>query len=203
MIYELATLTFRPRGAEETVARVEAYTNDAGARGQLLGCWTTEHGDLFRLLVLRGFDSAEELDTERKSVLMSKNPFGAHDVLINLGMVSYEPFPFLPPVKPGQYGKVYEFRTYHLKVGGLPPTIEGWKAAMPERSKLSPLVIAMYALDGAPRFTQIWPYASLEARMAIRADSFARELWPPKGGPENIEHATSTIAVPTSSSPLA
>ena len=31
------------------------------------------------------------------------------------------PFPFLWPVVPEKYGKVHEFRTYHLKPGGLPP----------------------------------------------------------------------------------
>ena len=66
---------------------------------------------------------------------------------------SYAPFPFLPSVKPGKYGAVYEIRTYKLKHGGVPNTIAAWRPPSPERIKLSPLVIAMYALDGPPRFT--------------------------------------------------
>jgi len=36
-------------------------------------------------------------------------------------MESYAPFPFLPAISPGPRGAVYEFRTYRLKPGGLPP----------------------------------------------------------------------------------
>jgi hypothetical protein len=88
-------------------------------------------------------------------------------------MDSYAPFPFLPPVVPGKYGKVYEFRTYHLKPGGLPPTIAAWEAALPERNKLSPLIINMYALDGAPRNTHIWPYARLGRAGNLAAEECA------------------------------
>ena len=74
---------------------------------------------------------------------------------------------------------------------------------MPERAKLSPLLINMYALDGAPRMTHIWPYAGLDARAAIRADAVAKEVWPPKNGPQQLVAATSMIGVPTEASPLA
>jgi len=83
-------------------------------------------------------------------------------------MDSYAPFPFLPPVRPGAYGKVYEFRTYKLKPGGLPPTLAGWEAAMPAREPMSHLVTNMYALDGAPRITHIWPYAQYGSVSAVR-----------------------------------
>jgi len=107
-------------------------------------------------------------------------------------------------VKPGKYGAVYEIRTYKLKHGGVPNTIAAWEAAVPERIKLSPLVIAMYALDGPPRFTHIWPFVSLDARAAVRADSVAKGVWPPKGGPAWLTgEMRSTIALPTAISPLA
>ena len=35
-------------------------------------------------------------------------------------------FPFLPAIKPGQYGPIFEVRTYLLKPNGLGPTIEAW-----------------------------------------------------------------------------
>ena len=38
----------------------------------------------------------------------SANPFGAAEVLNGLEMDSYAPFPYLPPVKPGKFGKVYD-----------------------------------------------------------------------------------------------
>jgi NIPSNAP len=203
MLYEFATLSFHPLHAQKATAGAEAYVTATEARGQLLGCWTTDIGALGRLFVLRGFADADELAAERKRALFSANPFGAGEVLTGLEMDSYAPFPFLPPVKPGKYGKVYEFRTYRLKPGGLPPTIAAWETAMPARAKLSPLVINMYALDGAPRITHIWPYASLDARAAIRTDAVAQGIWPPKNAPEQFYQATSTIGWPTAASPLA
>jgi hypothetical protein len=203
MLYEFATLSFHPLNARKATAGAEAYVTGTEARGQLLGCWTTDIGALGRLFVLRGFADATELAAERKRALFSANPFGAAEVLTGLEMDSYAPFPYLPPVKPGNYGKVYEFRTYHLKPGGLPPTMAAWEAALPGRTKLSPLLINMYALDGAPRITHIWPYASLDARAAIRADSVAQGVWPPKNVQQHLFALTSTIGHPTAASPLA
>jgi hypothetical protein len=203
MLYEFATLSFHPLNAGTATAGAQAYVTGTEAKGQLLGCWTTDIGALGRMVVLRGFADATELAAERKRALFSANPFGAAEVLTGLEMDSYAPFPFLPPVVPGKYGKVYEFRTYHLKPGGLQPTMAAWEAALPERRKLSPLIINMYALDGAPRITHIWPYASLDARAAIRADSVAQGIWPPKNAPEQFFEVTSMIGHPTAASPLA
>src|SRR5260370_4098870 len=203
MLYEFATLSFHPLNARKATAGAEAYVTGAEAKGQLLGCWTNDIGALGRMFVLRGFADATELAAERKRALFSANPFGAAEVLTGLEMDSYAPFPFLPPVVPGKYGKVYEFRTYRLKPGGLPPTIAAWEAALPERTKLSPLLVNMYALDGPPRITHIWPYASLDALRALRADSVAQGIWPPKNAPEQFFEATSTIGIPTAASPLA
>jgi NIPSNAP len=203
MLYEFATLSFHPLNTAKATAGAEAYVTGTEARGQLLGCWTTDIGVLGRMFLLRGFADAEELAAERKRALFSANPFGAGEVLTGLEMDSYAPFPYLPPVRPGKFGKVYEFRTYHLKPGGLPPTMAAWEAALPARTKLSPLLINMYTLDGAPRITHIWPYASLDARAAIRTESVATGIWPPKNAPQHLFALTSTIGHPTAASPLA
>lgn len=73
---------------------------------------------------------------------------------------------------------------------------------MPERSKRSRLTVNTYALDGAPRITHIWPWESLDERIAIRAESYADGIWPPKGGPEQFSEATSTVRIPANNSPL-
>lgn len=73
---------------------------------------------------------------------------------------------------------------------------------MPARSLLSPLTVNMYALDGQPRITHIWPFASADQRAAIRAKSYADGIWPPKGGPQQFFEATSVLAYPTDFSPL-
>lgn len=203
MRYEIATLTVKLGKAASVVAGIDAYVKAPEARGTLLGCWTSEIGALNEIFVLRGFSDDIELQAERRRALDTTNPFGAGDDIARLQFDSYAPFPFLPPVKPAKLGKVYEIRTYKLKHGGVPATITAWEAAVPERVKLSPLVIAMHALDGPPRFTHIWPFASLDARASVRADSVAKGIWPPKGGPEWLTgEMHSTIALPTAISPL-
>jgi NIPSNAP protein len=204
MIHEIATLTIKLGTAAKVVAGIGDTVKAPGARGALLGCWSTEIGDLNQILVLRGFADHAELLVERERTLRTTEPFGAGEAIAELTFDSYAPFPFLPPVKPGKYGAVYEIRTYRLKHGGVPNTIAAWEAAVPARTGLSPLSIAMYALDGPPRFTHIWPYASLDARAAVRADSVAKGIWPPKGGPAWLTgEMRSVIGVPTAISPLA
>jgi NIPSNAP len=204
MLYELATLTIRLGTAAKAIGGVDAYVKAPEAKGNLLGCWSTEIGDLNQIIVLRSFADASELGIERWRTLATTNPFNCGEVITSLSLDSYAPFPFLPPVTPGNFGSVYEIRTYALKLGGVPPTIAAWQAAIPERTKISPLIIAMYALDGPSRFTHIWPFASLDARAAARADAVAKGVWPPKGGPEWLTgEMRSTIGLPTEISPLA
>lgn len=202
-LYELATLAFPLLSADAVSAGARDFVTGPEATGELLGCWRTEIGALGRLLVLRGFETEQALFKERHRALLSSNPFNAGGVVTALEMDSYVPFPFLPPVKTGMRSAVYEFRTYKLKPGGLPPTLAGWEAAMePAREYTRHLVINMYALDGPPRITHIWGFASLEERAELRARHYAAGVWPPKGGPENILDASNTIAAPEPYSPL-
>ena len=204
MLYEIATLTVKLGTAAKAVSGIGEYVKAPEAAGTLLGCWSSEIGELNQLLVLRSFDSHDAWRNERERTLRTTNPFNAGDAIAQLDFDTYAPFPFLPPVTPGKYGSVYEIRTYRLKHGGVPHTIAAWEAAMPERGKLSPLSIAMYSLDGPPRFTHIWPFASLDARAAVRADSVAKGVWPPRGGPDWLTgDMRSIVALPTAISPLA
>jgi hypothetical protein len=201
--YELTTLSCPILSVPEVSASARTFVSEDGAAGELLGCWRTEIGQLGRLLLLRGFETAEELAAERRRALLSVNPFNAGSLVTALRMDSYAPFPFLPPVQPGSFGGIYEFRTYQLRPGGLPPTLAGWKKAIePAREYTSHLVINMYALDGPPRITHIWGFESLEERATLRAKFYAAGLWPPQGGPEQILEATSTIALSEDFSPL-
>jgi hypothetical protein len=201
-LYELATLSFPLLAAPEVSDSARAWVAAPEATGVVVGCWRTEIGTLGRLLVLRSFESADALGKERRRALLSTNPFNAGGVVTVVKMDSYAPFPFLPPVKIDGNGKVYEFRTYRLKPGGLPPTLAGWEQAIaPAHEYTAHLVTNMYALDGSPRITHIWRFSSLEERSSLRSKVYAAGVWPPKGGPENILEATSTIALPETWSP--
>jgi hypothetical protein len=202
-LYELTTLAFPLLSASEVARAARDWVLAPDATGTLLGCWRTEFGTLGRMLILRGFDEASALHQERHRALLSTNPFNAGRLITALEMDSYRRFPFLPPARLGARGDVYEFRTYRLKPGGLPPTLAGWEAAIaPAQDYTAHLVINMYALDGPPRITHIWGFDSLAQRAALRSAAYGAAIWPPKGGPENILEAVSVVALPESDSPL-
>lgn len=199
--YELTTLKTILFGAGKATPGIQSFL--AAGQGRLLGAWTADIGALNEVYLLRSFQSLDELVAERQRVLMSDNPYGCLEFLVNYNSDTYLPFDFVPPVQAGNYGAVYEIRTYHTKLNGLSPTIEKWRAAIPARIEQSAMTIAMYALDGAPRFTQIWPYASANQRAEVRAKTVADGVWPPKGGPDWLSpNMTSTLAVPLAFSPL-
>ncbi|WP_310566174.1 NIPSNAP family protein [Hydrogenophaga sp.] len=207
MFYELATLTL-PFGTAGTAAtNVQAYCAAPEAKGELLACWFTDIGQLNQMIVLRGFADLPSLQAERERTQNSASPFNCGEIFQTLEQHSYQGFPWMKPVRPsaesGITGPVYEIRTYGIKPGGVQPTIDLWEQYVPPREKLSPCVVAMVALDGPLRFTNIWAYDSLNARSQIRSEAVALGIWPPKGGPAHLTtHMVSTIAMPTAVSPL-
>lgn len=207
MYYELATMTLPFGTAAQAALNVQAFAAAPEAQGELLGCWFTDIGPLNQMIVLRGFADLARLQAERERTQQSANPFGCGAVLQSLEQHSYQGFPWMKPVRPslesGITGPVYEIRTYGIKPGGVQPTIALWAQYVPLREALSPCVVAMVALDGPLRFTNIWSYPTLDARSKARADAVAQGIWPPKGGPAHLTTTmTSTIALSTAVSPL-
>ncbi len=204
MLYEFATLTINVSQMMEAVPGVQAYVSAPEAKGYLAGCWRSEFGPQNRIMVLRAFETREDLDFERQRGLMSSNPFGCGQLLQGLSMDSYAPFRNLPPIPTGKFGPVYEFRSYVLKPGHLAETLDAWSVTVPKRIQLSPLILSMYALDGAPRFTHIWAYPSWDERMSIRAEALRTKVWPPSsGGPHTLTPVmASEVYLPTDISPL-
>lgn len=202
-LYELTTLKTVLFGAGKAAPGIQAWLADPDARGKLLGAWGTDIGRLNEVFLLREFENADDLAFERERARRSSDPFGCGEFINSISMESYAPLDFMPPVETGDFGPFYEIRTYVLKPNGLAPTESKWREAIPVRSTYSPLTIAMYSIDGGSRFTQIWPYRTLEERHSARARSVADGVWPPKGGPDWLTaDMTSTIALPLAFSPL-
>ena len=207
MYYELATLTLPFGTLGQAATQVQAFASDPEARGELLACWSSDLGELNRLIVLRSFADLATLEAERQRTQLSASPFGCGDLYLSLNLESFRGFPWMKPLRPsaesGIVGPVYEIRTYGIKPGGVQPTLDLWQQSLPARDALSPCVVAMLALDGPLRFTNIWAYPTLEARSRARTDAVAQGIWPPKGGPAHLStQMVSTIALPTAVSPL-
>lgn len=203
MIYELATLSGGPLALASLADAALNWMKGDMNGGQLLGLWQSDIGPIGEVIALRSFTDLVALQKERERALTSNDPMGCRKLDARLTMESYAGFPFLPDVTPGPRGGIYEIRTYHLRPGGLPPTLRGWQQALgPARDYTDHLVTNMYALDGAPRITHIWGFSSLEERAALRAKHYAQGTWPPPGGPGEIDHALSRIVLPAEGSCL-
>lgn len=203
MLYELTTLSCSLLEQDTVSDGARRWVSDINATGIVLGSWRTEIGELGRIIVLRKFTTMCELQHERERAYMDQRPFHTENPRIRIDMESYALFPFLPEVEPTTFGRFYEFRRYWLKPGGIAPTIAAWEKAIgPAKAYTSHLVANMYALDGPPRITHIWGFSRLEERMALRTRHYAEGLWPPDGGPQQIERATSMICLPEAWSPM-
>ncbi|WP_332684489.1 NIPSNAP family protein [Bosea sp. (in: a-proteobacteria)] len=203
MSYAVTTITPEIGGLPKVLEGVKAAVTGDGFAGTLLGCFTAEIGGLNQVLILQAYDDDRALAEDRARQVLDGNPFGAAEHYREIRSSTYASFDFVPPITPGKHGPVYEFRIYGLKAAGLKPTIELWRQAVPERAKVSPLLGCMYAIDGdLPRFLHIWPYASLDDRMAKRTRSVEIGIWPPKGGPAHLASMSSGIYLPTAFSPL-
>lgn len=200
-LYDTVTLTVKIGTNAQVFESIKASGNQPGST--LLGCWYSDIGALGKVMVLRGFESEAALVNERKRLLLEGNPFGCGEFVVDVKVESYALFPFLPPIAPAVHGGIYEMRVYGTKLASLQHTIDAWENAVPERTQRSPLIGAMYSLDGTvPRFLNIWPYASVDERSRIRAEAVKDGIWPPKGGPAHLTTMESTIYVPAPFSPL-
>lgn len=181
--YELALLGIPLRDHEEASSAIAASLPRAGS-GRMLGCWASDVGRLNEVAILREFDDEADLIGDRRQRMADASPFGCGSFLTSISLEMYIPFlDDLPAIDAGAHGPLYEIRTYELRLGGVARLQEAWSRKLPARSQLSPVAVAMTALDGRPRFTHIWPYASFEERARIREEATRQGIWPPNAFP--------------------
>jgi NIPSNAP len=203
LTYDVARITVLPGRHPDALRQVERRLSAGIYPGQLLGCWYSDIGVVNQILLIHaGVDEPARTDARAK-ILESSDPFGLLELLVGMTMDTYVAFPFLPPMKAGQYGPIYEVRSYVVRPNGLAPTIELWRKTLPARMTLSPVLAAMYSVSGAvSRFMHIWPYASLEQRQRLRSQAVSDGVWPPPGGPDHFISMQSDIFLPADFSPM-
>jgi hypothetical protein len=96
---------------------------------------------------------------------------------------------------------IVEMRTYTLKPGSTPTVVERFGAALPNRTKLSPLA-AFWTTDVGPlnQIIHVWCYEDTATRDKIRAQSTKLEGWPPNIHEFVVEQETK-IMIPAPFSP--
>ena len=106
MLYELTTLSCPPL-TEGAVATAACEWMEQGP-GQLLGVWRSEIGDLFQVKRLRGFETAQALEDERRRVERGRlraryyaeglwPPKGAPEQIARAKTMICLPEPYSPP----------------------------------------------------------------------------------------------------------
>jgi NIPSNAP len=198
--YDVTIVTVRPGTHPQALAILgKSVVNDAS----LLACWYSDIGAVNQILLIRNAaDPAATIDT-RFAAQNSANPLGIGEYIAAIAMDTYVSFDFIAPMRPGEFGPCFEVRNYVLKPGGLPPTIEAWRKAVPGRLKISPILAAMTSVTGAvTRFMHIWPYTSFDERARLRDKAVADRVWPPPGGPGHLVSQQVDIYLPAPFSPM-
>ncbi len=200
-LMEVAVVSTRIGDVPAALAGIESFVT--GNSGRLVGAFVSEIGALNKVTILREFEDDSEAIADRQRTVLSSNPYGVAEVATDLRIGSYVPFPFLPSAPSGDLGPFYEIRTYGIKLGKVAATVGAWENAIPARIEISPLVTAIYSLDGSvPHFINIWPSRTLDERVSNRARAVDKGIWPPQGGPAALSTLHSEIALPAPFSPL-
>jgi hypothetical protein len=201
--YDVTSITVRPGKHPAALTRLERSLSAGVYPGQLLGCWYSDIGALNQILLIHAGVGEPARTEARAKILQSNDPLGVGEHLAAMSMDTYISLPFVSAMQGGQYGPIYEVRTYAVRPDGLAPTIELWRKCVPARAVVSPLLAAMYSVSGTvARFMHLWPYASLDERQRLRSKSVAEGVWPPPGGPDHFISMQSDIFLPADFSPM-
>ena len=203
MIYEVRTYRLQPG----SVAECEHIFGEALPRREefspLGAFWHTEIGRLNEIIHVWPYESLQHRTDARAQAAQSgawPPPIGKF--IEHMESEIFIPAPFMEPFGQKQLGPIYEIRTYMFRPGAIPAVLERWAEALPSRVQLSPLAACWYSdLGELNKFVHIWPFASLDERGRIRAESMQLPDWPPKIR-EFLVKQESKIVLPAAFSPM-
>ena len=203
-IYEIRTYGLKPGSLAEVEKRFGEGYEARKKYSPLTAFWHTEIGPLNEIVHVWSYaDHAERARVRGEAAKDANWPPKIQEFIVSMHSEILVPFPFSPVPAPGKLGPVFEMRYYAIKAGTLPGTIERWGAKLPDRLKLSPLVLVGHVEHGeANRFIHIWAYESLEHRAATRKKAVETGVWPPPGGADTLLSQANKILLPAAFSPL-
>ena len=204
MIYEIRTYRLAPGSLAEVEKRFGEGYEHRKKYSEVTAFWHTEIGPLNEIVHVWGYRDLAERARIRGEATKDPNwPPKIGEFVRAMRSEIVVPFSFVPDVRPGKVGPIFELRYYTLKPGMLPEVAKGWEATIPERAKLSPVVLAGGVEFGrANGFVHIWAYASLDQRAKVRAEAVAKGIWPPPGGRDRLLTQENKILLPAAFSPL-
>jgi len=126
MPYDVTIITVKPNTHPKALPPLEAWLKANPRKGQFLACLACDIGDINQMLLLHHYANEADLAADRDALARDPNPYGCLELTERRSTNTFHQFPFLPPLKAGQYGPIFEVRTYLLKPTGLPPTVAAW-----------------------------------------------------------------------------
>ncbi|MSQ88985.1 MAG: NIPSNAP family protein [Betaproteobacteria bacterium] len=184
MIYEMRTYDLKPRTLAEVMKRFGEAYEKRRKFSELYAFWYTEIGPLNQIIHVWPYENLEERARIRAAAVKDGGwPPRTGEFIARMRSDIMMPWGDLPAVEPGKVGPYFEMRSYCFNPGDLPKIQASWAQALPNRLKLSPLLALWYSeLGELNRFVHIWPYRSLDQRMALRQQAIASGGWPPTLG---------------------
>ena len=205
MIYEVRTYRIAPGSLAEVEKRFAERYEHRRKYSELAAFLHTEIGPLNEVVHLWGYRDLAERARIRAEAAKDPNwPPKIEEFVRGMRSEIVVPFPFLPEVRPGRVGPIFELRYYTLRPGMLPELRSAWEPAIAQRMQMSPLVLAGGVEFGhANGFFHLWAYRSLDQRMQVREQARREGIWPP---PYHLDRVLLTqetkILLPASFSPM-
>ena len=197
MIYEMRTYDLKPRSIPEVIKRFGEAYEKRKKLSQLAAFWYTEIGPLNQIIHVWPYQDLGERDRIRAAAIATGDwPPRTSEFIVNMRSEIMLPWPNSPALAAGEMGPYFEMRTYTLHPGDQPKVQKVWEKPLAARVKLSPVIALWFSeLGGLNKFVHIWPYRSLDGRVAVRKQAVASGAWPPTPGPG--EPAYTTVAQET------
>lgn len=206
MLYEVRTYTLKPGGVAQFEEGFEKSLPNRLKYSELGAFWHTEAGPLNQVIHVWPYeDLAQRTDVRARAAQEADWPPNTGGVTLSMESQIFVAPPFSPKLGGGQkLGNIYEMRIYQYQPGAIPTVLERWEEALQGgRLELSPIAACMYSEIGQLNvWIHIWPYADLNERARVRAESQKLDTWPPKTREFLVSQQTKLL-VPASFSPMA
>lgn len=192
MIYEMRTYALKPRSLPEVIKRFGEAYEKRKAFSPMAAFWYTEIGPLNQIIHVWPYaDLAERGRIRAASVASGDWPPKISEFIVSMQSDIMLPWPSSPALEPGEIGPYFEMRTYTLNPGDYPKVQKVWEKPLAARVKISPVLATWFSeLGGLNKFVHIWPYKSMDQRMAARKQALASGTWPPSAGPGDAPYTT-------------
>src|SRR5437588_8967463 len=107
MPYDVTIITVKPNTHGKALPGVEQWLKANPRKGEFLACLASDIGDVNQILLLHHYPNEADLAADRDAVARETNPFGCLALTERRSTNTFQQFPFLAPLKPGNYGPIF------------------------------------------------------------------------------------------------